>query len=435
MAPPAGRTARRARGKYLSAPPLLSESEPFEGAALLRENPGPLGVVLWKSLRDVSLWISTPPAARAGLLVAGAARARMDEVAQAGAHPDLWAPLLVMGQTLAQPAGADVRRLSHACRSVARWAEGAGASAAQLAFTQAAALLVPESPRLAYAVGRLARDRGEYARGESWLRTAVRLARNRDWHTYALAYLSLGTLYMQLGNLPAAQTLTIRAYRSAVRRRVTALEGSALHNLFVVSAEMLDFRRAHQYALEAFKHYGPDHPRFALLVQDVACFWILHGCFDLAARVFLAVLPRCQAAEDQALVLANLARASAAAGQAQVYERSRARCEELLSDSLGPERRAQVLLNLGRAAGSSGEYDRAEAAIRDSLTLARSLRLGQIQFEAESMLDALRSARAMGSTVPPASGPPGLQGDAEVLAVAIVLSLGGKVAREGAGTA
>jgi tetratricopeptide (TPR) repeat protein len=430
MAPPADKPARRQRASYLAPPPLLSESEPFEGAALLRENPGPVGVLLWKSLRDVSLWIFTPPGDRAGLLAAGTPAARRDELAQAAAAPELWAPLLVIGQTLAQPVDVDVRRLAHACRSVARWAEETGAAAAQLAFTQAAALLVPESARLAYAVGRLSRDRGEYARGESWLRAAVRLARNRDWHTYALSYLSLGTLYLQLGNLPAARTLTVRGYRTTVRRRVRALEGSALHNLFVVSAEMLDFPRAHQYALEALKHYGPDHPRFALLAQDVACFWILHGCFDLAARVFLAVLPRCPAPDDQALVLANLARASAAAGQGTVYERSRAKCEELLDGPLVPERRAQVLLNLGRAAGSAGGYDRAEAAIRDCLVLARSLRLGQIQLEGESMLDSLRSARALGSTVPPQSGPPGLQGDAEVLAIAIVLSLGGKVTRE-----
>ena len=54
MPPPAGTPARRSRPSYLAAPPLLAESEPFEGAALLREHPGALGAVLWKSLRDVS---------------------------------------------------------------------------------------------------------------------------------------------------------------------------------------------------------------------------------------------------------------------------------------------------------------------------------------------------------------------------------------------
>ena len=185
----------------------------------------------------------------------------------------------------------DYPRLVHACRAIARWGERRGFTAVQLAFTQAAARLAPDHPRLAYAVGRLARDRGEYARAESWLRSAIRLARGTDWHTYALAYLSLGTLYQQLGNLPAARAVTLRGYRTTVRRRVRALQGVALHNLFAVaSGEMLDFRRAHEYALAAFRRYGRDHPRFPALVHDVGCFWMLQRLLSHRA---LRVPDRC----------------------------------------------------------------------------------------------------------------------------------------------
>src|SRR5215213_8764199 len=96
MLPPAGNPARRPRPSYLAAPPLLSESEPFEGAALLREHPGALGAVLWKSLRDVCAWTAVPPGERAALFPPGAADARAGEVADAAAEAELWGPLLVI---------------------------------------------------------------------------------------------------------------------------------------------------------------------------------------------------------------------------------------------------------------------------------------------------------------------------------------------------
>jgi len=311
----------------------------------------------------------------------------------------------------------------HACRTLAAWGERSGATAVQLAFTQAAARLRPDDGAMAYAVGRLARDRGEYARGETWLRAAIRLSRNRDWHTYALAYLSLGTLYQMVGNLPAARVVTVRGYRTTVRRRVAPLRGTALHNLFSITGEMLDFRRAHRYALLAFEAYGAGHPRFPLLAQDVACFWILHGCFDLAVQVFQAVLARVEEPNDRALVLCNLARAAAAAGQAHIYAEARRECALLLGPSIRPERQAQVWLNLARADASAGLTSQAVAAIECATDLANRLRLALIQFEAESLRGAVQAARASGTRVDLTQGPPGLRGDAEVLAMAIVHNL------------
>lgn len=396
MPPPAGNPARRSRPSYLAAPPLLSESEPFEGAALLREHPGALGAVLWKSLRDVCAWMAAAPDERTALFPAAAAEARAAEIAGAAAEPELWAPLLVIQQLLERPADVDHPRLVHACRAIARWGERRGFTAVQLAFVQAAACLAPEHPRLAYAVGRLARDRGEYARAESWLRSAIRLARGKDWHTYALAYLSLGTLYQQLGNLPAARTVTLRGYRTSVRRRVRPVHAMALHNLFVITSEMLDFGRAHQYALAACRSYGAEHPLFPALVHDVGCFWMLHGDFARAADIFETVLPRFVEPADRLLTLGNLARSAAAAGRSDLYERCRTESEALLACGVAPpDRGAQVWVNLARAAASAGDDLRAEHAATQALELAASLRLGQIRMEVESLLHALSAGRAV----------------------------------------
>jgi tetratricopeptide (TPR) repeat protein len=395
MLPPAGKSARRSRPSYLAAPPLLSESEPFEGAALLREHPGALGTVLWKSLRDVSAWTCATPEERAALFPATAADRRAAEVAGSGAEPELWGPLLVVERLLAAPGDVDHRRLVHACRAIARWGERRGFTAVQLAFVQAAARLAPEHAQLAYAVGRLARDRGEYARAESWLRCAIRLARNTDWHTYALAYLSLGTLYQQLGNLPAARAVTLRGYRTSVRRRVHGVQPMALHNLFVISSEMLDFGRAHRYALEACREYGAEHPIFPALVHDVGCFWMLHGDFARAAEVFESVLPRFAEPSDRLLTLGNLARAAAAVARGDLYEACHAEATTLLACGVAPpDRGAQVWVNLARAAASAGDHARAQDAAAQALALATPLRLGQIRMEVESLLEVIRSGRA-----------------------------------------
>lgn len=413
MPHPAGRPARRSRPSYLAAPPLLSENEPFEGAALLREHPGALGTVLWKSLRDVSAWTSAAPDERAALFPPAAAGQRAAEVAGSGAETELWGPLLVVERLLAQPVDVDHRRLVHACRAIARWGERRGFTAVQLAFVQAAARLVPEHPRLAYSVGRLARDRGEYARAESWLRCAIRLARGTDWHTYALAYLSLGTLYQQLGNLPAARAVTLRGYRTSVRRRVRALQGTALHNLFTIATEMLDFERAQQYALAASRRYGPAHPRFHLLAHDVGCFWMFHGYFARAADVFELVLPRHSDPADRVLTLGTLARAAAGAGRKAVYQSAFAEAECLLALDLSmPERAAQVWLDLTRAAASAGDYARAEAAAECGLQIAGSLRLGQIRMEMEAVVHSVRAARTAGESHVPSVPAPGTPDEA-----------------------
>lgn len=400
MPAPAPRTARRPRPSYLSPPPLLAEHEPFEGAALLREAPGPLGLVLWKTLRDLSLWTAAPENARAGLFPADAARVRREEIRAAGAPPELWAPLLVAAGVLEDPARVDVRRLANACRAVARWEGRAGA--VRVAFAQAAALLAPESARLAYAVGRAARDGGEYARGESWLRTAVRLSRGRDWHTYALAHLSLGTLYQQLGNLPAARTLTMRGWRAARRRRVAALEGTALHNLCVLAAEAGEYPSAHEYAHGALERYGPDHPRLAALAYDVGCLWFLCGWFARALGVLQAVVPRMPDDEVRVMALANLARAAAGAGRTDLFPaywedavRATARYGEQPCV-------AEAWLALARGAVSAGEPALAVAAAARAGEIALARRLGQVRMEADAVRESARGARPA-PVAPPAA--------------------------------
>jgi hypothetical protein len=428
MAPPSGRTARRTRPSYLAAPPLLAESEPFEGAALLQEHAGPLGVVLWKTLRDVSLWAQTPPERRAALFPAGAGERRLADVAACDAGAELWAPLLAVAQLLERPADEPLRRVVHACRSVARWAEQRQAPATQLAFTQAAALMVPDSPRLAYAVGRLARERAEHARAESWLRRAVKLARGRDWEFYVRAYLSLGTLYQLLGNGPAARALTRRGLRGATRHRLRGLCGTAMHNLFVLAAEAHDAPAAHDNARGALKAYGAEHPRLPVLAHDVACFWMNQGMYREALPVLDAVLPHIGAGSDRAAVMANLARAAAGAGDRPRFEISWAGAVQAMGASWSDETAADTYLALARGATLLGDWERAEDTAATALAIATRRKQAQAAYEAEAARDAARGARRALSVAPAA---PALARQAEELGGALVHSLAGRLAAAG----
>ncbi|HEX8433411.1 MAG TPA: hypothetical protein VF625_19125, partial [Longimicrobium sp.] len=173
-------SSTRSPRSYVTAPPITRTSG-AEGAEVLDEIEGAPGVLLWATLRDVMLWLETPAEERAGIFPAGAGRERRAEVEGSGVDAALWAPLLIVAETMDSPTDADPVRVAHACRAVAGWAEGCRAPATRLAFAQAAALARPEDPRLALATARLARDLAQPARAESWFRRTVKLARGNDW--------------------------------------------------------------------------------------------------------------------------------------------------------------------------------------------------------------------------------------------------------------
>jgi hypothetical protein len=131
---------------------------------------------------------------------------------------------------------------------------------------------------------------------------------------------------------------------------------------------------------------------------------------------------------DRVLVLANLARAAAADGRREQYERAFAESASLLVEAPSPERASQVWLNLARAAASAGDHPRAEQAARRAVELAMPLRLGHIQLEVEALQSAIRAARAAGTGRVLPRGQAGLEARAEALAVQVRASLAGTAA-------
>jgi tetratricopeptide (TPR) repeat protein len=371
-------------------PPALTRgSERLDGIAILDEVGGDVGLVLWRSARNVVLWAETEPEHRAGLFADQAARARGRDLETAGGDAELRGPLSVIAELLARPAEADLVRLVHACRRVSRWAEGRDALATALEFGQAAALAAPDSPSLAYAVGRLARRLGEFDRAESWYtRAVVQSRQGGDWRVYASAFLGLGNIHRQRGNYPAARRAFHRCLRTAERRGLLQLVGAACHDLFAVEVENGAGFEADALAERALRAYGPGNPQVIRLTYDVGYHWALQGYFAGALEVARTLLPHARESYTRCITQGLLARAAGGVGARAEFEAAAEDALRLVESGAAHESAPGTLLGLAHGAASLGEWERAAEWASETIRRSTLPLRGKLALEAESVLEA-----------------------------------------------
>lgn len=379
-------------------PPLTRGGELLEGADILREMTGEAAVLVWKSLRSVTLWASAAPREQTELFADGAEQRRIAEIMVTELDLELIGPLRTFAEVLGNPAGVRREKVALACRQIAQWAQARDLTATTLAFTQAAALVCPADAELAHEVGRLARNGGENARAESWHRRAIMLGRQTGaWESYARSYVSLGNLAIHRGNYPLARRCHVKAYRAARRHALGEVMAMALHDLFSIAVESGEAVTAQSYAHQAFRAYGPTHNRIPYLAHDLSVLWIREGQFGQALSVLQALRPHFKADDEQLLVLGNVARAAGGTGDTPTFEDAWSRAENLLVLPQTAARAAQAMLNMARGATGLAQWDRAEAAARSALERASRRGESQIVFEAESVLLSVQSHRAVAS--------------------------------------
>jgi tetratricopeptide (TPR) repeat protein len=391
---PPPRSTRLAVPRRNRVPPAITRGpENMPGAGILEEIPGDLGVTLWRSVRNVSLWAATPPHKRGALFCGTAADVREADMGRLEVDAELVAPLSVMVRLLESPATMDVPRLVNACRRISAWAEQRGSLATALEFMQAAAQAAPQVAALAYAVGRLARRRAEYDRAESWYgRAIVQARRSCDWRIYALSYSGLGNLNMQKGNFPVARRAQMRGLRAALRHDLTDLQGIAYHDLFLNHVETGgESAEVTSLASRAFNAYGPDHPFVPRLVYDVAYHWGLEGYFGEALRLALALEHWFESPAENALVLGLIARAAGGSDDARAFENARQKVEEVLRGGVGHDAAARSLLGVSYGAASLRRWALAEEAALRALEIANERREGRVVLAAESALEFART--------------------------------------------
>lgn len=369
------------------------------------------------------LWACTAPPKRNDLFCPEAERRRVADLLSVGPDAALAAPLGVIAALVGRPDRIRAEQVALACRHISHWAEGRGALATALAFVQAAAFACPGDASAAFKVGQIARKRAENARAESWFRRTIALARQAgDWASYSLAFLGLGTLYMQRGSFPTARRFYLRCLRAARRHSLREIQGGACHDLHVIATASGNAAEAEQYARAAFNAYGPTNSRIPKLAHDVAYFWLTQGYFTRALSVFQALLPHMKGADDQIVVLPNIARAAGGAGEREIFEEAWQQFHQTAPQTEKSEGRAEALLELARGAMSLSEWERAEAMARDALQVAQERREARIEIMTEALLEAICHERRVETVTQPAAEPSTLeQGDA--LAQDLVRSL------------
>jgi tetratricopeptide (TPR) repeat protein len=387
---------RKTQRRWRVPPALKRGDEIFEGLGVLDEVTGERGLVLWQSLRDALLWAEAQEDERTALFAMDSERSRMAMILATQPSPELEEPLGVLARMLAEPERIPEEVVALACRRVSQWADDEGLLTTALAFAQATATVTPGDPAASFAVGKLARRRAEYARAETWYRRTIALARQiGDWATYSQAFLGLGSMYQQRGNLPAARRFLVRSMRAAQRNSLHSIEGMALHDLFAVSGEAERYADAHQYARAAYEAYGPHHPAIPRLAQDVAYWWLSQGHFAEALPVLESVLPHFPQPGDRMTVLGSIARAAGGLGQRDRFRDTWEAAHDLLRSAAADERAAQGLLDMAHGAASLGLWDKAETAAREALATGSRRNEARIRLIAESIIESVRHHRAV----------------------------------------
>jgi len=388
---------RKTQRRWRVPPALKRGDEIFEGLGVLDELVGERGLVLWQSLRDALLWAEAREDERAALFAADAERSRMAMILASQPAPELEEPLGVLARMLGEPERISEEMVALACRRVSQWADDEGLLTTALAFAQATATVTPGDPGAAFAVGKLARRRAEYARAETWFRRTVALARQiGDWATYAQAFVGLGNLFRQRGNLPAARRFFIRAGRAAQRNSLHAIEGAALQDLFGVAIDTGRVDEAHQLARSAFEAYGPNSPALVRLAQDVAYWWITLGYFGRALPVLHSLLPHLPHPSDRLMVFGNIARAAGGQGDREGFRAAWDECFDLLhTNAAVDERAAQGLLDLAHGAASLSLWDKAEMAARSAMEVGSRRHEAKIRLSAEALIESVRHHRTL----------------------------------------
>lgn len=385
-------------------PPLLSGNERIEGQGILDEFPGEDGVVLWKTFRSVRLWAELETQQRKEMISRDAYSARLAHLEAAAGLDDVVDALAGLADMFERQITRPM--VASRCKVIERWAEGQQAGRTALEFGQLAALASADDASVAVDVAKRGRDLAEYARAESWYWQAiVRARRSSDWEAYVRSMLGLGVTHLLRGNYPAARRTIERGRRRARRQGLRAHEAMALHELTVVAIRTNSLKPTIRFGRKTLEAYGPNHPQLPWLGHDLAVFWMNQGYFQSALDVFLKIPAEIGSPADQLARFSSIARAAGAVGKDEVFSWAVAEAEQLIDVPIAASRATPALVEIARGALSLGAIDAADAAASRALRLAQSRAEAEQAWEAEALLEEIRSDRAASRsaqiTVPP----------------------------------
>lgn len=363
---------------------LRSPGETLEGAAILAEIPGDLGVLLWRTTRDLALWADAPPEVRGNLFADGSGDVRLVRLASTEVPPAISASIDTISGMLSVGERADAGILSICCLEVAAWARREGLVHTALGFAQAGALTSPEFAEAALHTGIAAAAAGQDARAGTWLRRAVSLARReKDRAAYAAALVELGALYERRGNTARAENFYRLAYRAGRRVKGDAsTRMRAAHGLFRL-ARPSNGGSAAQFALAALRAYRPHSLGGPQLLLDLARFWTEMGELGRAGVILRRLSPYRSSLTpaDQLSSWALTARAFAHKDPAFSAGATDEAWRRIGDEAMPQDVRFAAALDLAHAARSAGDLMAFTRAKREVLRLAPPETFPQVSTE------------------------------------------------------
>jgi hypothetical protein len=353
---------------------LRNPGDGLEGDRILAETPDDLGLLLWRTVLDVTLWATAPDEKRANLFADGTANARLALLVATELPGKVSASVDTLHGMLSVPSRADAETVAICCLEVAAWSRSAGLPHTAVAFAQAGAVAAPQFGEAALHVGLYARSAGQDTRAETWLRRAVDVCRrDGDRVAYSSALGELGALYESRENAFAADRFYRLAYRAGRRFGARPARMRAAHGLFRLALRQEDNASAVQFALSAQRVYEPDAAGAGDLLLDLARFWTDTGeparARSALRRLVPALLNLPPAAQLAALALT--ARARAEWGNLRTGATAASAAWALLGDDAINERvRYAAAVDLAHAARVSGDLPAFTRAKRLVLRLA-----------------------------------------------------------------
>jgi tetratricopeptide (TPR) repeat protein len=278
------RRRRIAVRRWVLTPTLRhAPGEAFEGAGLLSEVPGALGLLLWRTARDVALWGDSPPAERSSLFAAESIDKRIEFLATScPVPPEVSAPVHSLLLSLSLTSQTDSGELTICCLEVAAWARTAGLPQTAIAFAQAGAIASPADSDAALHTGLYALAAGQAARAETWLRHAVGLARQeRNGVAYCDALVELGAVAEARGETDKARRDYTNAFRAARRTGARRARMRSAYALFQMGRAS-GWSGRQSFAEAAQTAYESGVPGGVEMLLGLARYWAAGGRLDAA---------------------------------------------------------------------------------------------------------------------------------------------------------
>lgn len=372
------------RRRWVIPPAMLRDpADTLEGDAILEELPGNLGLLLWRTARDLALWGSTPQGMRGALFSDGTPDGRFAWRAGTELPGTVSAPVDTLHGMLAVADRADAEIVSLCCLEVAAWARATRLPRTAIAFAQAGAMAAPEFGEAALCVGVYARAAGQNARAETWLRRAVAVSRREGNRVaYASALVELGAVYEARVQPERAERVYRIAFRASRRYSARTARMRAAHGLFRLARLQGDDATAAQFAWSALRAFEPDgRDASADLLLDLARFWTDAGEQARARWALRRLVPALVTMQPAAQLVIFALTARARAGREHPrrgVEAARAAWALMADEEIAETVRHGAAVDLAHAARVAGNLDEFRRAKRAVLRFAAQADFGAV---------------------------------------------------------